>query len=156
MAWKRMRTGWAYPVHTRAGEWLGPEDAIDHEQIRRSVALREKDDSARRFDLREMTAVGARHSRAHSRNSTSFRRQLFVESLKRERGPTRKTTPRPGLAQKRRRVARNGRPNQSKRARRIQRFAHRGSLHPGTHATRQQTSGHCELFPLQLGVRGRY
>ena len=60
MAWKRMRTGWSYPVHTGASEWIRPENAIDREQIRRKVSVRERDDPARRFDLREMIAVTAR------------------------------------------------------------------------------------------------
>jgi len=56
MAWKRMRTGWSYPLHTGASEWIGPENAHDHEQIRWSVAVRKRDDTARSVDLSEVTA----------------------------------------------------------------------------------------------------
>src|SRR5260370_8750241 len=57
MAWQRMRAGWPHSVHTRAGERLRREDAIDHEQVRRSDTLGEKDDSAGSFNLREVTSV---------------------------------------------------------------------------------------------------
>src|ERR1700730_16643045 len=73
MAWKCLRTGWSYPVHTGASEWIRPENAIDPEQIRRSLSVRKRDDSARRFDLREMTAwVRETHARIQE-IQTSFR-----------------------------------------------------------------------------------